>query len=85
MNFANNKDKIYILSRYFGDFTKTCFTNNKYCDYNEKNINNILNENNISLKEIAQPLRYILTGRFASPGLYVLIELLGKNLVKKRL
>lgn len=44
-----------------------------------------LNELNLQLKEIAQPLRYILTGRYASPGLFILIELLGKDIVLKRI
>lgn len=48
-------------------------------------IKKILLEKNITLKEIAQPLRFILTGRFASPGLFILMELLGKEKVKKRL
>lgn len=48
-------------------------------------IKNLLIELNIKLKDIAQPLRYILTGRFASPGLFILIELLGKDLVLKRI
>lgn len=51
----------------------------------ENIIKTILNELNLQLKEIAQPLRYILTGRYASPGLYILIELLGKDIVSKRI
>lgn len=51
----------------------------------EQNIRLILSKKGLTLKDIAQPLRYLLTGRFASLGLFVLIELLGKDLVKKRL
>lgn len=51
----------------------------------ENIIKTILNELNLQLKEIAQPLRYILTGRYASPSLYILIELLGKDIVLKRI
>ncbi|MBC7195601.1 MAG: glutamate--tRNA ligase, partial [Caldisericia bacterium] len=52
-------------------------------------IENIVKEtlefSNLKLKDIAQPLRYILTGRFASPGLFILMELLGKEKVLKRI
>ncbi|MGQ9845564.1 MAG: glutamate--tRNA ligase [Caldisericia bacterium] len=51
----------------------------------ENNINSILINSGISLKDIAQPLRYLLTGKYVSPGIFVLIELLGKEKIKKRL
>lgn len=51
----------------------------------EENINTILINSGITLKDIAQPLRYLLTGRYVSPGIFVLIELLGKERTKKRL
>ena len=51
----------------------------------ESYINKILKEKNILLKEIAQPLRYLLTGKYVSPGLFILIELLGKEKTKKRI
>ncbi|HRU74460.1 MAG TPA: glutamate--tRNA ligase family protein, partial [Caldisericia bacterium] len=51
----------------------------------ESHINKILKEKNILLKEIAQPLRYLLTGKYVSPGLFILIELLGKEKTKKRI
>ncbi len=51
----------------------------------EKKIREILDEMGIKLKVVAQPLRYILTGRFASPPLFTLIELLGRETVKERI
>jgi len=48
-------------------------------------INNILKEKSIILKDIAQPLRYLLTGKYISPGIFILIELLGKEEVKERI
>jgi glutamyl-tRNA synthetase len=51
----------------------------------ENIVNEIISDLNLKLKDIAQPLRYILTGRFASPGLFILMELLGKEVVLKRL
>ncbi len=50
----------------------------------ENIVKEILESLNLKLKDIAQPLRYILTGRFASPGLFILMELLGKETVLKR-
>ncbi|MGB9749686.1 MAG: glutamate--tRNA ligase [Caldisericia bacterium] len=51
----------------------------------EDHINNILKQKNILLKDIAQPLRYLLTGKYISPGIFILIELLGKEEVKERI
>lgn len=51
----------------------------------ESKIRKILDETGIKLKLVAQPLRYTLTGRFASPPLFNLIELLGKEAVKERI
>ena len=51
----------------------------------ESYINSIIKEKGISLKDIAQPLRYLLTGRYVSPGIFILIELLGKEKTEKRL
>ncbi len=44
-----------------------------------------LNEQNVALKIIAQPLRMILTGKTASPGLFEVMETLGKGKVSERL
>ncbi|NCP10294.1 glutamate--tRNA ligase, partial [bacterium] len=39
----------------------------------------------LTLKAIAQPLRVSLTGRTASPGLFEVMEVLGKEMVLKRI
>ena len=44
-----------------------------------------LEDNDIRLKQIAQPLRVALTGKTASPGLFEVMEVLGKERVLKRL
>ncbi|MCX8095248.1 MAG: glutamate--tRNA ligase [Caldisericia bacterium] len=87
-----DKDIISDLkkSKIFIDFLKILYKRiieiEKFDSINiEKEIKMILIELNITLKEIAQPLRYILTGRFASPGLFILMELLGKEIVLKRI
>lgn len=51
----------------------------------ENNINLILKKMELTLKDIAQTLRYLLTGEYVSPGIFILIELLGKEKTKKRL
>ncbi len=44
-----------------------------------------LKEQNVALKTIAQPLRMILTGKTASPGLFEVMETLGREKVLERL
>ena len=44
-----------------------------------------LEKNSIKMKNIASPLRIILTGSKVSPGIYEVIRILGKNLTLKRL
>jgi glutamyl-tRNA synthetase len=44
-----------------------------------------LEENEIKLKNIAQPLRVALTGKTASPGIFEVMEVLGKEKVLKRI
>jgi glutamyl-tRNA synthetase len=44
-----------------------------------------LEKNGIKLKKIAQPLRVALTGKTASPGIFDVMELLGKDKVFQRL
>ena len=46
---------------------------------------NFLGKNNIKLKNIASPLRIVLTGSRISPGIYNVIQILGKNLTLKRI
>ncbi len=39
----------------------------------------------VELKEVAQPARVALTGRSASPGIFEVLEVLGKDLALARL
>lgn len=83
INEIKKSDKFIEFIKLF--YSKIKDLSNFESSYIEEIIKDILKELNITLKEIAQPLRYILTGRFATPGLFVLIELLGKDLVLKRI
>lgn len=51
----------------------------------EKVFNNIVKEEGIKLSEIAQPVRVAVTGRTVSPGIYEVIEILGKDKTLHRL
>ncbi len=51
----------------------------------EKTIAVFLEENEIKLKKIAQPLRVALTGKTASPGIFEVMEVLGKEKVLERI
>ncbi len=51
----------------------------------EKTFEQFLAESGLTLKTIAQPLRVCLTGRTASPGLFEIMEVLGKEKVLKRI
>ncbi|MCX8069883.1 MAG: glutamate--tRNA ligase [Thermodesulfovibrionales bacterium] len=57
--------------------------------FNHENIGLMLKEfadtNSLKLKEVAQPIRVALTGSTASPGLFEIMELLGKEKVIYRL
>jgi len=44
-----------------------------------------VSEKGIKLGEVAQPVRFAVTGRTVSPGLYEILEILGKDKVIKRL
>jgi glutamyl-tRNA synthetase len=59
-----------------GDFTPACL---------EKTFVGFLEEKQIKLGSIAQPLRVALTGKSASPGLFEVMEVLGKETVLKRI
>jgi glutamyl-tRNA synthetase len=58
-------------------------------EFDQKNLENIfvvfLEENEIKLKKIAQPLRVALTGKTASPGIFEVMEVLGKEKVLERI
>ena len=51
----------------------------------EKTFVSYLEANEIKLKKIAQPLRMALTGKTASPGIFEVIEVLGKETVIGRI
>ena len=51
----------------------------------EKNIKDYCFNKNIKLGQLAQPLRAATTGKSVSPGLYELIEVLGKKETLKRI
>jgi glutamyl-tRNA synthetase len=51
----------------------------------EKIFLNFLEKHQIKLKKIAQPLRISLTGKTFSPGIFEIMEVLGKDIVVKRL
>lgn len=53
--------------------------------YLEEVFKKFLEEKNLKLKAIAQPLRVILTNRTASPGLFEVMDVLGKEETLKRL
>ena len=58
-------------------------------DFTEKNLENlflsVMEEKQIKLGKIAQPLRVALTGKTASPGLFEIMDILGKERVMARL
>ncbi|MEZ4819418.1 MAG: glutamate--tRNA ligase [Bdellovibrionota bacterium] len=51
----------------------------------EATFNQTLEENNIKFKDLGQPLRIILTASKFSPGIYVILEILGKDRSIKRI
>jgi len=51
----------------------------------EENIKNYCNNKNINLGKLAQPLRAATTGKSVSPGLYEVLEVLGKEETLKRI
>ncbi|MBW1798056.1 MAG: glutamate--tRNA ligase [Deltaproteobacteria bacterium] len=51
----------------------------------EKTFVAFLEANQIKLKKVAQPLRVALTGKTASPGIFEVMEVLGKEVVLERL
>lgn len=57
--------------------------------FDEKNLEtlfrNLAEEHGLKLKQIAQPVRLALTGRTVSPGLFEIMDILGKETVLKRL
>ena len=51
----------------------------------EKTFVTFLEEREIKLGKVAQPIRVALTGKTASPGIFEVMEVLGKETVLKRL
>jgi glutamyl-tRNA synthetase len=61
----------------------------KATDFDLENLEKIfkafLADNEIKLKKVAQPIRVALTGKTASPGIFEVMEILGKKKVLERL
>ena len=51
----------------------------------EKAFKNVMNKTGLKLGKIAQPVRVALTGRTASPGIFEIIEIIGRDKVLARL
>ena len=51
----------------------------------EKTFISFLEENEVKLRKIAQPLRVALTGKTASPGIFEVMQVLGKEKVVERI
>ncbi|HOP48706.1 MAG TPA: glutamate--tRNA ligase [Desulfobacteraceae bacterium] len=51
----------------------------------EKSFTEFLSENQIKMKELAQPLRVALTGKTVSPGIFEVMEVLGKDIILERI
>ena len=51
----------------------------------EKTFIRFLEENDVKLRKIAQPLRVALTGKTASPGIFEVMQVLGKEKVIDRI
>jgi len=65
---------------------------NSFMDYNFKNMDeiedffkNFLLNNNLKMKNLAFPLRLILTGSKNSPGIYQILKILSKELISYRI
>lgn len=74
-------EKISLLSEY-GKFIESVKFNKPELEEATKNF---LDRKSLQLKAIAQPLRVALTGKTVGPGIYEIMEVLGKQKVVKRL
>ena len=58
-------------------------------EFNETDLENafkaVMEKTGLKLGKIAQPVRLALTGRTASPGIFEIIEIIGKNRVLSRI
>lgn len=75
-------DKLATLNRFFGEFLLIS-------DWRAGDMEDFSREwckdNGVALKEIAMPLRWALTGRKVSPGVFEVAEFLGREECRKRL
>ena len=71
-----NNDNIKLLKDYYNSLQKVENWNQSNI---EENIKLYCDNNNINLGKLAQPLRAATTGKSVSPGLYELMEVLGKK------
>lgn len=83
---ANNKflkpDMLELLENLQGRLEQTSVFDQEGL---EKTFVAFLEANQIKLKKVAQPLRVALTGKTASPGIFEVMEVLGKKVVLERL
>ena len=71
-----NKENISLLKLYYEQLSKLDIWKRTEI---EEDIKAYCKNNDINLGKLAQPLRAAVTGKSVSPGLYELIEVLGKN------
>tara|TARA_Y100001968_G_C19380039_1_gene729806 strand:- start:770 stop:1624 length:855 start_codon:yes stop_codon:yes gene_type:complete len=71
-----NNENINTLKLYYNQLSKLEIWNKEEI---EEDIKMYCQANNINLGKLAQPLRAAITGKSVSPGLYELMEVLGKN------
>ena len=79
--FLNEKSRPYLLElkealESLDDFSPTAI---------EPIFKSIAEKNNIKLGNIAQPVRVAMTGKTESPGIFEVLEILGKGKTLKRL
>jgi glutamyl-tRNA synthetase len=77
-----NGDNILLLKTYSNQLNKLDIWNKENI---EKDIKIYCQNNNLNLGKLALPLRAAITGKSVSPGLYELMEVLGKNEIITRI
>ncbi len=81
---CSTSETLEKLLRTLEEATKSVPTPWSHTDY-EREIKAFCHSQDILLKDIAQPLRFLLTGSLVSPSLFELMEILGLEEVRKRL
>lgn len=80
-----NDEKRAMLKRYFAGFFSACAGDKWRADEMESYSRKWCEENSVPLKDTAMPLRWALTGRKVSPGVFDLAVLLGPDECARRL